>query len=68
MYGKADATNSEVLESAKISNCVEFIDNNHFQDINDQASSLKQEMEHNKEAIIAIIGQDKYDEELAVID
>ena len=68
LYGKTDAANSEVLESAKISNCVEFIDNDHFQDVNDQASNLKQEMEHNKEAIVGIIGQQKYDEELAVID
>lgn len=68
LYGKSDADNSEVLDAAAISNCVEFIDGGHFKDIDDRAVNLKQEMENNKQAIIDIIGKSKYDEELDVIN
>lgn len=48
LYGKSEADNTEVLEAATISNCVEFIDGGHFKDSDDRAVHLKEEMESNK--------------------
>lgn len=67
LYGKGNATNEEVQEAATISNCTEFIDGGHFKDSDDRAAHLKDEMEKNKDAIIKMIGQKKYDEELNVM-
>ena len=48
LYGKSDANNSEVIDAATISNCIEFIEGGHFKDIDDRAFHLKQEMEKHK--------------------
>lgn len=67
LYGKSDASNTEIVEAATISNCIEFIDGGHFKDIDDRAINLKLEMENKKKAIVEMIGQKKYDEEMDVM-
>lgn len=67
LYGKSNASNEEITESATISNCIEFIDGGHFKDFDDRAIHLKNEMITHKDAIVEIIGQSKYDEEIDVL-
>lgn len=37
LYGKANATNSEVLEACTVSNCMEFIEKNESKNLDDSA-------------------------------
>lgn len=70
LYGKLDATNKEVLDSAKVSNCLEFIDKH--QEINtskiESAKDFIAEMEKNKKALIDLIGEKKFKEELELLE
>jgi len=68
LYGKLDASNSEIIESAKISNAIEFIDGaDQLFAFDESAQSLIKEMEKNKESLCNVIGKDKFEEELAVL-
>lgn len=69
LYGKEDATNSEVLHAATISNCIEFIDrpNDKPEDTDNSAQALIQLYDANKVAIVELISQAKYDEEMDVL-
>lgn len=67
LYGKIDASNSEILNSTNLANATEFIEGNDAFKLDEGALSLQTEMEKNKESIIEIIGQKKYDEELEVL-
>lgn len=71
LYGKTDATNSEVLECCELSNCMEFIDNHagnkEEMAFDDSAQALLKEMADNRDKVIALIGQDKYDEEVKLL-
>lgn len=53
LYGKTDATNSEVQHAAEIANCTEFIEKSDLsKKKDDSASALIDEMKANKAAII----------------
>lgn len=64
LYGKTDASNSEVNNAAEIANCKEFIENNGIAKFNDTAEQILKEMISNKEALVELIGLAKYEEEL----
>lgn len=67
LYGKVNARNSEVLGACQISNALEFIEQNQFLDIDDQANNLITEMVSNKQEIVELIGQEKFDEEMEAL-
>ena len=53
LYGKSDATNSEVMDAAKTSNCLEFIEKNEANtQIEDSAQNLIHEMEKYKDMVV----------------
>lgn len=56
LYGKIDASNSEVKDSADLANATEFIEGNNAFKLDEGAQSLLTEMEKNSEAIIQMIG------------
>jgi len=68
LYGKQTATNSEVQKAAEVANAMEFIDKGEVYDFDETAANLLIQMEKNKEALIALVGQEKYDEEMDVLD
>ena len=68
LYGKLDATNSEVLQAADQSNCTEFIENKNDKKLDQMtAENLIKEYETQKEALVGLLGQDKYDKELEIL-
>lgn len=67
LYGKLNAYNTEVLEATGISNCDEFIQNESINAVDNTPKSILHAMEERKEELIKVIGQDKYDEEIAVM-
>eukprot|EP00355_Strombidium_rassoulzadegani_P005981 CAMPEP_0168618914 /NCGR_PEP_ID=MMETSP0449_2-20121227/6324_1 /TAXON_ID=1082188 /ORGANISM="Strombidium rassoulzadegani, Strain ras09" /LENGTH=263 /DNA_ID=CAMNT_0008659817 /DNA_START=117 /DNA_END=908 /DNA_ORIENTATION=+ len=67
LYGKIDATNSEIREASQIANCDEFILNNQIKELDDSAQALIKLMEENKDALTNMITQAKYDEEMEVL-
>jgi len=68
LYGQLDATNSDVKASCDVANAMEFINQNQFnEEKDDSAITLLKDMENKKTQIVAIIGQAKYDEEIAVL-
>ena len=53
LYGKSDATNAEVMDAAKTSNCLEFIEKNEANtQIEDSAQNLIHEMEKYKDMVV----------------
>lgn len=56
LYGKLDATNTEVLEATKIANCTDFIEKGSFKGSDDSPIDLQKYMEENKDAIETLIG------------
>merc|ERR1719253_1419577 len=69
LYGNQKASNTEILESCKVANCLEFISGSEMvHDINDSAQSLHTQMVEHKDKIIQQIGADKYQEELDVLE
>jgi len=52
LYGKSDASNSEVLEAANIANAMDFIDKNDLFSFDESAQSLIAEMKKHKDDII----------------
>ena len=72
LYGKPNATNSEVKKACEDSNCMEFIENHGGENkeelaFDDSAQALLKEMADNKAKVVALIGQAKYDEEIALL-
>ena len=47
LYGKLDATNSEIMNAAEVANCTEFIKDNNVFKFENTAGSLLKEMEEN---------------------
>jgi ABC-type multidrug transport system fused ATPase/permease subunit len=56
LYGKIDATNTEILESTNLANATEFIEGNNAFKLDEGALSLQTEMEKNKNMIVEMIG------------
>jgi ABC-type multidrug transport system fused ATPase/permease subunit len=70
LYGKPNATNSEVQNCCELANCMEFIDNHAGGEglsFDDSAQALLKEMADNKDKVINLIGQGMYDEEIALL-
>lgn len=73
VYGKLDATNTQILAASTTANCIEFIENKEAQkaegreDDDETAQQLRDQMEKHKEELISIIGQQKFDEEINVL-
>jgi len=70
LYGKPNASNSEVQNACELANCMEFIDNHAGGEglsFDDSAQALLKEMADNKAKLLGLIGQAKYDEEVAVL-
>jgi len=72
LYGKLDATNTQILAAAQLSNCVEFIEKKELQraegatDV-ETAQMLRVQFESHKDELIALIGQSKYAEEIQAL-
>lgn len=47
LYGKTDATNSEVIKACEQANCMEFIEKEDLLEFDDSAQALIKEMETN---------------------
>ena len=69
LYGKLDASNSEIQHAAKISNVSQFVEMNQELSLEymESAKEFIFEMENHKTELINLIGKDKYDEEMAVL-
>lgn len=72
LYGKPDATNTEVKKACEMANCMEFIENHGGDNkeelaFDDSAQALLKEMADNRDKLIAMIGQEHYDEEVAIL-
>ena len=67
LYGKLDATNSEIQNAANIANCNEFIEKGQLEAIDETPTGLINEMIANKDNLISLMGKTKYDEDLDVL-
>ena len=67
LYGKPEATNSEIQDACKIANCNEFIERQDLFVQDESAQALHKEMEKNKELLLEIIDEKKYEEELEIL-
>lgn len=67
LYGKLNATNSEVFNATDIANCNEFIQGKQFNEYDDKASDYILAMEKNQNEIKQLIGIKKYDEEIKLL-
>lgn len=67
LYGDLTASNERVLGAAELANVLEFINNKDIYEVEETAQGLINQMQSNQEAIVAIIGQEKYDEELDLL-
>lgn len=69
LYGKLDATNQDIADAAALGNCNEFIERQDLgsTELDESPSNLQKEMELNKEALVKMIGEKKYDEEMEVL-
>lgn len=69
LYGKLEASNTEVAEAAEKANCMEFITKGDVeQKLEDTASALIGYMNKYKDQIVTDIGQAKFDEEMEVLE
>lgn len=67
LYGDLHASNSQVYEAAELANVLEFIEKENNQTAEETAQGLMNQMQSNKTAICAIIGEEKFDEELDLL-
>lgn len=72
LYGKTNASNDEVYAATSISNSNEFIEGTgqikqSDESENDSAVNFLKQMKDNEQALIALIGKKKYDEELDLL-
>lgn len=61
VYGKLDATNTEILQASETANCIEFIESKEAQkkegaDVEVTAQQLRDQMEKHKDELVAAIG------------
>lgn len=69
LYGKLDATNSEVRKACEIANALEFIEKDNFgvDSIDESPINLMGLMTSNKSDIVDLIGEDKFNEEMEML-
>lgn len=68
LYGKLDADNKEIYDAAVVSNAIEFIEGGgKLFSFDESAAGLLKEMNKNSDAIVKIIGQKKFDEEVETL-
>jgi ATP-binding cassette, subfamily B (MDR/TAP), member 1 len=67
LYGKTNATNTEIVEAAEKANAMEFIENNSLFNVDESAQNLIAEMNKNQDQIVELFGQEKFDEEMEVL-
>jgi len=67
LYGKLDAKNSEVIQATTIANCNEFIEKGQLDVIDDSPTGLISGMTQNKQTLIELMGETKYNEDLEVL-
>jgi len=67
LYGKENATNSEIKVAAEDANAMEFIKSNTLFSLDESAQNLISEMNKNKDLLVGHIGQAKFDEELDLL-
>ena len=68
LYGKLDAQNKEVYDATVISNSIEFIESeNKLFTFDESAAALTKEMVKNKDSIIMLIGESKFNEEVETL-
>lgn len=68
LYGNLKATNEQIYNAADLANVLEFINNKDIYEVEESAQGLINQMNSNKAAIVAIIGQEKFDEELELLN
>lgn len=69
LYSKLEAYNSEVKASCEVANALEFITNKEeLHDLDESAETLKKEMEDNKEVLVKLIGEKKFNEEIKLLE
>jgi len=68
LYGELEASDQQVYDAAELANVLEFVESTRGQETEESAQGLANQMAGHKEAIVAIIGQEKYDEELEVLN
>ena len=68
LYGKLDAQNKEVYDASVVSNAIEFIESdNKIFSYDESAAALSKEMSKNKDAIVKLIGESKFNEEVETL-
>lgn len=67
LYGKLDASNTEIHNAAVISNAIEFIEGDSSKKLDETAAGLLKEMIKNKDTIVKLIGEKKFDEEIEIL-
>jgi ABC-type multidrug transport system fused ATPase/permease subunit len=57
LYGKINATNSEVQDACNLANCMDFIDNQDLITRDDSVETLIKRMEMNESSVVEMIGK-----------
>jgi ABC-type multidrug transport system fused ATPase/permease subunit len=69
LYGKPDATNSEILKSSEVANAIEFIEK--FEELSEDtvesASNLIHMLEQNRDEVIRQIGAEKFEHKMTIL-
>ena len=69
IYGKSEATNSEIRESAQIANGLEFIESDQLTNAyEDTAQTLLAEMKHQESYLRELIGNEEFEQKLAKME
>ena len=68
LYGERNASNQDVIDAVAIANAEDFVQEGKFHRYDYTAESLLKTMEANKDAIVAKIGLEKFDEEIEVLE
>ena len=67
LYGKLNATNTEVEYSTKIANCKEFIDKGILKGLDETPRGILKFMEDHKREMAILVGEIKYKEEIEIV-
>lgn len=67
LYGNLDAKNSEIIAATTIANCNEFIEKGQLDALDETPTGLIMEMTQNKQTLIELMGETKYNEDLEVL-
>jgi len=68
LYGKLNARNTEIANAVDVSNCKEFIERRSLKGLDDTPKGVLNFMQDNKVAMVELIGEAKYKEELDVVN